>query len=67
MIHLCLHVELHISLRTYFYDFMDCFVLDCAGSLLLHGLVSTGVSGGCSLVVHRLLIVVASLVAEHRF
>ena len=46
---------------------MDCFVWGCAGSLLLHGLFSTGASGGCAPVaVHRLLIVVASLVAEHR-
>ena len=41
------------------------FIFGCAGSSLLHGLSLVAVSGGCSLVaVRELLIAVASLVAE---
>ena len=43
---------------------MILFLFGCAGYLLLCGLSST-VTGGYSLVVHRPLIVVASLIAEH--
>ena len=35
-------------------------IFGCAGSLLMHGLLSNGST-------HRLLVVVASLLAEHRF
>ena len=43
------------------------FVVGCAGSSLLHGISLVMTSGGYFLVkVPRLLIVVASLVAEHR-
>ena len=43
------------------------FISGCAGASLLHGLFLTLASRGCSPgVVHSFLIVVASLVAEHR-
>ena len=47
--------------------FLYFFIVGCAGSSLLHGLSLVAASGRYSLaVVPSLLIVVASLVAEHR-
>ena len=52
------------SLKNFFFF----FIFGCAGSSLLYGLSLVVTSGGYSLVkVPRLLIVVASLVAEHGY
>ena len=40
--------------------FNNLLVFGCAGSSLMHGLLSNGSA-------HRLLVVAASLIAEHRF
>ena len=56
---LCLHVAVFFFLFVY-------YVFGCAGSLLMHSdFFLIVVNRGYFLVVHRLLIAVASLVAEH--
>ena len=52
-----------IILKKFVYYFI---IFGCAGSLLLRGLSLVAARGGCSLVVVcKLLIVMASLAAEH--
>ena len=53
-----------MSFFNYFFNFI--FIFDCPGSsLLLHGLSLVWASEGYS-AIHRLLMVVTSLVAEHQ-
>ena len=61
---ICLHRDLNIQCVIKNFCLV---ILGCAGSLLLHELFSScSEQGLLCIVVHQLLIAVASLVAEHR-
>ena len=59
-------LPLFVSLFLNFPSFLPSFVFGCTESLLLCSLSSCGERGLLFITVHRLLVSVASLVAEHR-
>ena len=63
--YICVYIYIYLFIYLYIYLFIYFWL--CWIFIVAHGLSLVVMSGGCSLVaLHGLLIVVASLVAEHR-